>query len=643
MCGICGIFAIQSNKKIDNNLIHRMCDKIKHRGPDDEGTFLGYGNSSDGYRVALGMRRLAIIDLKTGNQPVHNEDSSLQVVLNGEIYNFPELRPELEKRGHRFYTKTDTEILVHLYEEYGTDCVKHLRGMYAFAIWDDKNKKLFIARDRIGKKPLNYAIVNGMLIFGSEIKSMLECPELKKEINLYAIHLYMTYQYIPSPETIYKNVHKLPPASWLLCDDKGNIKIEKYWDIDFTKKTKLSFPEACIQTRELLKEATKIRLLSDVPLGAFLSGGHDSSIIVGLMSELSSEPVKTFSIGFDEEEFSELKYARIVANHFKTEHHEFVVKPQMIEMLPKLAWFYEQPYSDSSALPSYYVSNVTRQHVTVALNGDGGDESFGGYLRYAAMKASLWQSIPFQLLPKKLVHSLINLIPQTETVKAKSPFRHLHRFASALTDPPERRNILWHCIFNNQIKYWMYSPMMKEQFLNNDAYEYLASTFVNAPANTVLDRVYYTDIMTYLPECLLVKMDIASMANSLEARSPFLDHKLMEFAATLPTQWKLRGLFNTKYILKKTFETFLPETIIKRGKQGFGIPVGKWFRYELKDYIRDLLLSPKSLNRGYFRKEALEDIIKEHISGQRDHGYRLWNLQMLELWHRIYIDGEYKF
>src|SRR3989339_367936 len=625
MCGITGIYNYGNDKPIEKGILQKMCDVIRHRGPDSEGIFLR--NS-----VGLGIRRLAIIDLQTGNQPIHNEDNTLWIVLNGEIYNFIELKKDLSK-NHSFYTKTDTEVILHLYEQYGEKCVEHLRGMFAFAIWDEKNKKIFIAKDRVGKKPLYYTLINGSFVFASEIKSILEYIKKTPETDLEAIDLYLTYQYIPSPKTIFKNIKSLLPAHTLTCDKNGNIKTEKYWDLDFIKKTDLSFAEACKKTESLLTEATDLRMISDVPLGAFLSGGHDSSIIVGLMSKLSKQPVKTFSIGFDESEFSELKYARIAANHFKTDHHEFIVKASFIDILPRLVWHYGQPYADSSALPSYFVSNETRKHVTVALNGDGGDETFGGYLRYKAMKGSMFFSFPFQMLGSNLTKKIASFIPYSEE---KRFFRYMKRMISALSNSPELRNLQWHYYSSNEAKEKLYTNSMKQNF-NNNTYKYLAGIFKNAPANNTMDRTFYTDIKAYLPECLLVKMDIASMANSLEARSPFLDHKVMEFSASLPPSWKVHGL-TTKYILKKTFNNFLPKEIINRKKMGFGIPVGKWFRNEWKNYFIETVMSKKALERGYFKKESLEQLFKEHQESKRDNGYRLWALLMLELWHRVYVD-----
>jgi len=504
--------------------------------------------------------------------------------------------------------------------------------MFAFAIWDSKEGTILLAKDRIGKKPLYYAQINGTIVFGSEIKCILEYLGTNPEINYEAIDLFLTYQYIPSPKTIFNNVESLLPAHTLTCDKNGRIQTKKYWDLDYTKKTDLSFGESCEHIKSILTDATKLRMISDVPLGAFLSGGIDSSIVVGLMSQLSSKPVKTFCIGFEESDFSELKYAKIVAKHFKTEHNEFIVKPHFTDILPKIVWHYGQPYADPSAFPSYYVANETRKHVTVALNGDGGDENFAGYLRYKAMKSSMLLSIPFQILGKQITSRISSMIP---SAKEKTLLRSVSRLISALSDSPERRNIQWHCFFSNESKKGLYTDNM-ENALQSDAYDYMMNIFRNAPADNIIDRTLYTDMKAYLPECLLVKMDIASMANSLEARSPFLDQDMLEFSASLPPSWKLHG-YSSKYILKETFKNFLPKEILNRPKMGFGIPVGKWFREDWKNYFKETVLSQKALKRGYFKREAVEKIFNDHLAMKANNGYKLWALLMLELWHQVYI------
>lgn len=636
MCGIVGIYSF-SNLAIDENKIKKMCKVITHRGPDEDGYYFGFNKSGISHRVALGIRRLAIIDLKTGSQPIHNEDKSIWIVCNGEIYNFLQLKDELTKIGHNFYTKSDVETIVHLYEDYYTKCLEKLRGMFAFALYDEKNRILFLARDRLGKKPLYYTIHKNSLIFASEIKAILEYLDFIPEINYQAIDYFLTYQYIPQPHTIYKDIYKLPPASYIICDEKGSIKCEKYWDLDFRKKQKISFNYACERIREILKESTKIRLISDVPLGAFLSGGLDSSIVVGLMAENSSGKIKTFSVGFKEQNFSELKYAHIVAKHFDTDHTEIIVEPNMTEILPKLVWFYDQPFADTSIIPSYYISNVTRRYVKVALNGDGGDENFCGYLRYKAIKLS--SLLPFEILGPKFYQKLAKLIPLVWTTSAKNKIRYFRRFFSVLGNKVETRNLLWHCFFTKEQKEFIYSDFMKNQIFE-DSYKYLIDTFYKAKAYDLIDKISYTDIVTYLPEDLLVKMDVASMANSLEARSPFLDYKLFEFTASIPSKWKIKyGIIN-KYILKKTFEKFLPKQILTRHKQGFGLPIGSWLRKELKEYAKEILQSDRFYKRGIFNPHRVSVLLNKHFSGKEDHGYRIFALIVLELWFRIFIDKE---
>jgi len=629
MCGICGIIDF-NGKPVSEELLKKMTDELYHRGPDEDGYCI-----SAQKQAGLGMRRLSIIDLAGGSQPIYNEDKTLAVVFNGEIYNFAELRERLSSR-HRFYTNTDTETIVHLYEDYGLDCVNYISGMFAFALWDGKKSQLLLARDRLGKKPLCYTWQDGNFYFASELKSFLTVPGFKKEINRKAIHYYLTYQYIPAPMTVWRGVFRLPPASCLVLNKTGKTEIKKYWTLDMRNKTDLTYSESKERLRELLNEATKARMVADVPLGAFLSGGIDSSIIVGLMSELSARPVKTFAIGFEEKEFSELKYARVVAKHFKTEHKEFIVKPDYVDILPKIVRNYDQPYADSSALPSFFVSKMTGKYVKVALNGDGGDENFAGYLRYRAMKISQLAALPFGIIPRGFIKYLSGRISAANNSKF---FRRAGRFAEALKNSPQRRNLIWHAYFTNERKDFIYSEEMKREFVSDDACSYLENKFLSAKAKDVIDRTLYTDLTAYLPECLLVKMDIATMSNSLEARSPFLDYRFVEFTASLPSAWKLKGL-RSKHILKEAFRDFLPPEILNRGKQGFGIPLNEWFRGELKNYLRDVVLSPAALKRGYFNPDNLRSFIDDHIEGRANHGYRLWALLMLELWHRVFIDGD---
>lgn len=631
MCGITGFVSPKENLTDESrSVLEKMNRAIFHRGPDEDGFFINA-------QAAMAMRRLAIIDLAGGQQPIFNQDRTKAIVFNGEIYNFQELRAELEKLGHKFYTNCDTEVIIHLYERYGVDCVKHLRGMFAFAIWDEREKSLFAARDRVGKKPLLYSYQSdGTFIFGSEFRALLAHPEIGREINHEAIHHYLSYLCVPAPLTAFKQIRKLEPAHWLLWKN-GEIKTGRYWQPDFHHKIKISEPEAEEETLRLVREATRLRLISEVPLGAFLSGGVDSSAVVALMAEASgTKPVKTFSIGFEEQDFSELKYARRVAEHVGAEHHEFIVKPDAIEVLPLLVEHYGEPYADSSAIATYYVSRETRRHVTVALNGDGGDESFAGYERYFAMRlAEKYRRIP-GVLRKRLIETALNLVPVSET-RRRSPARDLKRFLQAASLPRVERYFRWVSSLDRETKNAFYTEDFRHEVSGFDSADFLGKWFAESNGNGIVDATMLTDQMTYLPNDLLVKVDIASMANSLEARSPLLDHKVIEFAASLPESIKLRGS-ETKYLLKKVASRLVPREVLYRRKMGFGVPLPHWFRSELKDFLRDVLLSEKAQKRGLIRHEVVERMIREHTSGARDRASQLWTLLMLELWFQRFID-----
>jgi asparagine synthase (glutamine-hydrolysing) len=605
-----------------------MNQAIFHRGPDEDGLYLNKN-------VALAMRRLAIIDLAGGQQPIYNEDRTKAIVFNGEIYNFQALRDDLEKRGHKFYTNCDTEVIIHLYDEYGLDCVQHLSGMFAFAIWDESAKSLFLARDRVGKKPLLYSHQpDGNLIFGSEFRALLAHPQIGKEVDYEAIHHYLSYLCIPAPLTAFKQIRKLQPGHWLLWKN-GEIKIERYWAPDFNRKIKISQTEAEDETLRLLREATKMRMISEVPLGAFLSGGVDSSTVVALMAEESSAPVKTFSIGFEEEDFSELKYARRVADHIGAEHHEFIVKPNAVEILPLLVEHYGEPYADSSAIATYYVARETRKHVTVALNGDGGDESFAGYERYFAMQlAEKYHRIP-AFLRKGLIETAIGFLPTSELKRSRA--RDLKRFLKAASLPKVERYFSWVSAIDRAEKENLYTDRFRNETSNFDSARFLEEWFAKSNGNGIVDATMMTDQMTYLPNDLLVKVDIASMANSLEARSPFLDHRVIEFAASLPESIKLRGT-ETKYLLKKVASRVVPREVLYRKKMGFGVPLTHWLRGELKEFLRETLLSEKSLRRGLMKPGAVRQMVDEHTGGERDHVAKLWTLLMLELWFQKFVD-----
>lgn len=634
MCGICGI--VNYNRSpVDKNILGRMNKLLYHRGPDDNGVFISPETGS-GSNAGLAMRRLSIIDLKTGAQPIHNEDKSLWIVFNGEIYNYIELRKDLESK-HKFITQSDTEVILHLFEEYGEGFLGYLRGMFAIAIWDDRKKRLLIARDRLGQKPLYYTWIGDNFYFSSEMKSFLAVPGFKKDININSVDTYLTYQFVASPETIWNNVFSLPAATSMIVDEEKRTTLNRYWNLDFRKKTCLSFEEAKKELFSLVKESTGLRMISDVPLGLSLSGGLDSSVIAALMSGMSNSRIKTFSIGFRQNDFSELKYARMIAERFKTEHHEFIVEPKYVEILDKIVWHYDQPYADCSALPSYYLAEITCAKVKVALNGDGGDENFCGYMKYKAMKLAEMFQFFFNIIPVRLLMPLLNRIKIHES-SSTGRTRYLHRFFRAVKEDPALRNLIWRSRFTDSMKENIYTDEIMKS-LKISSLENNINLFRKAPADNNIDRMLYADIMTVLPDDLLVKIDIASMANSLEARSPFLDHKLLEFTSSIPPEWKLKGL-NDKFIMKETFKELLPKEIIAREKHGFSIPLGKWFREELKDFVSDVLLSQRSKERGFFKETSVRDIIKAHMEGKYDHGYCIWMLLMLEMWFKVYIDND---
>src|SRR6476620_3697606 len=574
MCGIAG-FVRNDGKEVDKELLGRMCDAIRHRGPDDDGFYVNVS-------VGVGMRRLAIIDLKSGQQPIHNQDGTTWIVFNGEIYNYLELRQQLEKLGHTFYTNSDTEAIVHAYDQHGTECPKYLRGMFAFAIWNERTQELFLARDRVGKKPLLYAEVNGQIIFGSEFKALLQHPDISRDIQPEAIDAYLSFMCVPAPLTAYKSIRKLEPGHWLRWR-KGEITIERYWQPDFSQKLDISEEEAGDRAIEILRDAVKVRLMSEVPLGAFLSGGIDSSAVVALMSQESSEKVKTFSIGFEEQDFSELQHAKRIAEHVGADHHEFIVRPDAVEILPMLVEHYGEPYADSSAVPTYYVAKETRKHVTVALNGDGGDESFAGYERYIAMGLTeKYRRVP-SFLRESVIKETVNLIPSSPLKRSR--VKSAKRLLDAVALPRVDRYARWVSVFNEQTKQPLYSDHFREQTQAANATGILAEWFKRANGIGVVDAMLLTDQMTYLPNDLLVKVDIATMAVSLEARSPFLDHHLIEFAASLPEKLKARRL-TTKYLLKKVVRKLLPSEDLNRRKMWFGVPIGYWFRGQMQPFLR---------------------------------------------------------
>lgn len=630
MCGICGTVYRDQQRKVDGMQLEAMSSLLHHRGPDDAGIYIrGH--------VGLAHRRLSIIDLSpAGHQPMANEDESIWIVFNGEIYNYPDIRDRLLDKGHTFRSHTDTETIIHLYEEKGESCVENLRGMFAFALWDEKRHRLFCARDRAGKKPFVYAHTEEGLFFASEIKSLLVNPSLSKEIDYTALHHYLTYQYVPAPLSIFSAIKKLPPGH-ILIHEGDKLTVQRYWSLSYRNKIVLPrLEDYGEQFRELFEEAVKIRLRSDVPLGAFLSGGIDSSLVVAVMQRLMSQPVKTFAIGFEEEAYNELDYARLIARQYKTDHHEFVVKPDAVSIMPKLVWHYNEPFADSSAIPTYYVSKMTREYVTVALNGDGGDESFAGYERYRADKLAHYYRFVPSCIRDGIVQKLLERIPFRPD--RRSFLRRLKRFVGGISEIPERRYVRWICFFDNEMKRDLYTPSFHELTKGIDSVELTVQWYGKADGQAFIDKTLFVDVMSYLPEDLLVKVDVASMAHSLEARSPFLDHKVMEFAASLPADLKLRGM-ESKYLLKRTLDGMIPRTILQRKKMGFGVPLDLWFKRDLKEMAYDVLLDRRSVERGYFKKEIVRKLLDEHVAEQYDHSYRIWALLFLELWHRMFTDG----
>lgn len=637
MCGITGAIWTDPNRAIDAATLKRMTDVLRHRGPDDDGSYESRFSIRSPYEplpgVALGFRRLSIIDLAGGHQPMSNEDGTVWVVFNGEIYNFATLRHRLEGAGHTFRTDSDTEVIVHLYEDEGIDCLSHLNGMFAIAIWDVNRRRLLLGRDRLGQKPLVYRHEPGRLAFASELKSLLEIPGVPRDIDASAIDEYLTYQYVPHPNTIFQGICKLPPGHLAVFED-NKFDVRPYWQPDLNLEIQISADDATAQLRTLLDESVRLRMQSDVPLGAFLSGGVDSSLIVALMQRASPRPIKTFSIGFPIAAYDETAYARQVATHLGTDHHEFQVTPEAIEILPKLVWHYDEPFADSSAIPTWYVARMTREKVTVALSGDGGDELFAGYPRYKA----IWLSSLLDGV--RPIRSLVAapFWQRLPGARQKSLLRRAKRFSEALAKSPQRRYLEWIGIFNEAQRGGIYADEFLARLPETDPLEFLQRAWSRASQRDPVTGASLADLTTYLPCDLMTKVDIASMAHSLEVRQPFLDYRLVEFAASLPSSLKFRR-GRGKLLLRRAFGDLLPPQIWTRPKMGFGVPVDHWFRHELRDMTRDVLLDQTARARGIFRPEAVELLIDEHQSGQFDHAYRLWALLFLELWQREWVDG----
>jgi asparagine synthase (glutamine-hydrolysing) len=621
MCGIAGVLYKDSQRPVEGTLLERMCAVIHHRGPDEWGMW----NQGP---VGIGMKRLRIIDLAGGRQPIANTDGSVRIVFNGEIYNYLDLRADLEKSGYRFITNSDTESILHLYEEYGEDCVQHLRGMFAFAIWDGGRRKLFLARDRFGKKPLHYLADGEKLVFGSEIKSILEHPDVRPEVYRPAIVNYLAYGYTPDPDTMFRGISKLPPGHTLTWKD-GELSIRQYWDLDFCPDNPPQDDAWYLgEVDRLLHEAVRLRLVSDVPLGAFLSGGIDSSLVVAMMAQQMGEPVKTFSIGFEDPKYNELPFARMVAERYSTDHHEEIVKPDAEAVLSDLVRVYDEPFADSSSIPTYYVSRLARRHVTVALSGDGGDEIFAGYDRY--LDSPLCHStdrIP-RAVRRILFGSVTNLLPERfyginflRYLAADEDARYIRKMTKGLSS------------FYSKV----FSQSLIHEVSGADPTPVLQQYLNRAHGRDLVSRRQYADVKGYLAGDILTKVDRTSMLVSLEARAPLLDHLLAEFAATIPSTLKVRNR-NLKHVLKTLARTYLPPEVINRPKMGFAVPIAKWINHEWREMSQELVLGKRALLRRNFNPRYLHRIMAEHRYCRRNHDGAIWALMVLEMWYRSFID-----
>ena len=648
MCGITGWINLENNRsQTSEAVLHAMCERMKHRGPDSEGLWTDE-------TVALGMRRLSIIDLHTGEQPVYSEDRSIVVVMNGELYNFREVRADLEKHGHKFETQTDTEILPHLYEEYGEAMLEHINGMFAFALWDTRKQKLLIARDKFGEKPLYYGVFDGKLVFASEPKVLLANPAVKSEINLDALRQYLSFDYVPAPHSIYKGISKLPAAHFLTVE-KGEIKTRRYWNLSWQKGGNASaneranstngtlprghvsaFNESANELRELLADAVRMRLVSDVPLGILLSGGVDSSTVAAFATQFSTEKVKTFSIGFEEDSFDESKYARQVATHLNTEHYEEKLSVEKAaDLITEIGTWLDEPLSDGSLIPTLLLSRFVRKHVTVALGGDGGDEIFAGYPMYYAHKvADIYCKIP-RVLRNNLIEPIVNSLPVS--TKNMSFDYKAKRFVAASKYDTVTRHHSWFGSFSIDEQTELLSKDVLAQ-TSNDIYKDAKDLLKICDATNEIEQMQFLDINYYMAEDILTKVDRASMAVSLEVRAPFLDPRVAQFAASIPLEYKLKGS-QGKYILKKAVEPLLPKNILHRPKKGFGIPIAEWLKGRLNPLMHDLLDSKRLNEQGLFNAEFVQKLIREHETNAASHHKQLWTLLVFQLWYDNFLVG----
>jgi asparagine synthase (glutamine-hydrolysing) len=632
MCGITGWANLNPRQPAPEGaraLLHSMCERMTHRGPDSEGLMTSTG-------VALGMRRLAIIDLQTGEQPATSEDGQISVILNGEIYNYRELRADLEQRGHRFRSASDTEVLPHLYEEHGSGMVQHLNGMFAFALWDERRRRLFIARDRFGEKPLYWGVFDNTLLFASEAKVLLAHPAVRPSLNLDALRQYLSFDYVPAPLSIYEGIHKLTAAHTLTVEG-GRVEVQPYWCLSYKKQTPApTEDEAAARLRELLEDSVRMRLVSDVPLGVLLSGGVDSSTVAAMAVRSSSEPVKTFSISFAESSFDESSYARAVAKFLGTDHHEERLSVALAaNLVGEIGSWMDEPFSDPSLVPTYLLSRFTRKHVTVALGGDGGDELFAGYPMYLGHNlARKYERVP-RFLRRALVEPLVSLLP-VKTKNLSFDYK-ARRFVAGMKYDEVTRHHVWFGSFTPEEQASLLTEEAKarsEGDIYREARRLLAE---NCDATNSVERMQSLDARLYLAEDILTKVDRASMAVSLEVRAPFLDPRVAEYAASLPLSYKLRGR-TSKYILKRAVADLLPKFVTKRGKKGFGVPVAEWLKGKLRPLARDLLSEERIRRGGLFDAAYVRRLQDEHEQGRANHRKLLWTLLMFELWHESFIE-----
>ncbi len=627
MCGICGIVSSKPGKFGDWTPLERMCQILYHRGPDGKGYY------ADEY-AKLGMRRLSIIDLETGQQPITNEDRTLWLVCNGEIYNYQQLRHELEKRGHLFVSKSDTEVIIHAFEEFGDNCVDALNGMFAFALWDARKRRLLLARDRLGIKPLYYWSDAEEVVFGSELKAVMAHPDVPREIDPVALDHFLTLEYIPTPRTIFKDVHKLPPGHRLIFEE-GRLTLEQYWDVPLQETPEDE--ETCERIlTDLISDAVRLQMVSDVPLGAFLSGGIDSSTVVAFMRQASSAPVQSFSIGFQEDSYNELPYARSVAAHFGSDHHEEILQPEIADLAEQLVGHMDEPLADFSIFPTYLVSKLASRSVKTVLSGDGGDEVFGGYDTYLAQYCDrFYQRMPTQLR-QSLLPALMARVPPRPAKKGW--INKAKRFVEGAALPATLQHTRWMIFMNDHERSSLYRPELLAELNGCSPSSLLENYFQRAPQKAPLAQQQYVDIKTYLVDNILAKVDRMSMAASLEVRVPLLDHRIVEFAVNLPTQWKLRR-GQTKFILRQAMAEHLPAAVLDKPKEGFSIPMKQWLRGPLRPMMMDLLSRDCIRRRGYYQPRTVARWVAEHLEGQANHSHRLWALMVFELWCQQALEG----